>query len=151
MKFLSTCNLLSILFLAACTHAQITPFQKAKVDQQPQFTPTNPSEIGIYRTYNPYSNFIELGLISLDTNSLDLNWIYNQLRTDAAEVGAEAIIDLHIHSETHTETHWQDVCSPQTSCTGDGNCTTNQSCHSEMVTEEKSSFLTEGSMIRRKQ
>jgi hypothetical protein len=108
------------------------------------------TQVGIYRTHGPYAVFAEIGLITLRSTVFDVPGIYERLRKDAAAQGAEAIIDLKIRSETHSETDSEQRCTPNTSCDANGQCTTANDCTTEWVTKDVTTYLSEGSMIRSK-
>lgn len=136
---------LLILLSVACAHqATIVPFQS-----QPPASPNSPESVGIYRQTNPFDKFRELGLITFKTGVLDMPRIYQELREDAGAQGADAVVDVKVKGETHTE--WQTVteCTPVTDCDANGSCQTHDECHEEQVPEEVSTYAVEGSMIRR--
>jgi len=133
------------LSLTACVHSQIVPFH---AEAGGKFgPPISPEHVAIYRTHGPYTSFKELGAISFSTFSPSTNSIYRQLREDAGEAGASAIIDLKMSGETHTEIDWEQRCFDRTECSSTGVCETRQDCHMEPVSKIVSTFRAVGTMI----
>lgn len=98
----------------------------------------------------PFDSFMEIGLLTLKTNSFSLPEIYDQLRVDAAKQGAQAVIAVRTKGETHSEWVTERKCEQKTDCDMNGICSTHEECHDEQVLKDEVSFMTEGSMIRRK-
>jgi hypothetical protein len=138
-----------IFIVSGCAHSTIIPFQTegAKVETTPT---TDPNTIGIYRVTHPIASFEEIGLITFRSPGFDLNVIFAQLRKDAATKGAEAIVDLKLSGEEHIETLMTQVCTPNTTCDGNGACVTDQACSMQPSDQSVSSFLAEGTLIRSK-
>jgi hypothetical protein len=96
---------LVLLFnLAGCAHSTIVPFTTSTNGAPKTYPPERIEEVGIYRSTHPFSAFRELGLITFQTGAVDLPKIYDQLRQDSAKIGAQAVVDLKIRSETHSPT-----------------------------------------------
>jgi len=85
LRSLVRCFLVSTL--VGCAHSQIVPFQNFGQITQGA-SPTNPEDVGIYRSVHPFASYIELGAISYRMSSYDLDAMSEQLRKDAAECGA---------------------------------------------------------------
>jgi hypothetical protein len=73
-------------------------------------------------------------------DAFDLAAMYEQLRKDSAEYGAQAVVDVKTSGETHTEFVSQNKCTPHTHCNANGTCTTEDECHTEQVLTEVSTF-----------
>jgi hypothetical protein len=135
---------------SACVTSTITPFQSAGGIKE-SLVPTKPEDIEIYRSTKPPYAFIELGMISFRTGYMNLSGIYDQLRKDSAKQGANAVLDVKIIGETHTETESKEKCETKQDCSAiDGSCTTKEECHTENVDKQVSSFTIEGTLIKRK-
>lgn len=145
-------GMLFFWFAIGCApHSTIVRFDKpAEKMPPPAFPPTGPETIGVYRVTKPFEPFQELGLISFRTDFFSLPAFYDQLRKDAGEQGAEAIVDLRVTSETHTEIVWERRCTPRTVCNTNGVCTTDEDCTDVPVSRDVTTFLAAGTMIRRK-
>jgi hypothetical protein len=127
-------------------HSQIVPFH---AEAGGKFgPPVAPERVSIYRTHGPYTSFKELGAISFTTFSPGTNSIYQQLREDAGDAGASAIIDLKLSGETHTEIDWEQQCYDRTECSSTGLCETKQDCHMEPVSKIVSTYRAVGTMIQ---
>ena len=136
-----------------CAHSQVTLFQQnsnVKITTSSTVKPTESDEVGIYRSTTPFDSFVEIGLITFTTNYFDLPEIYNRLRMDSAPHGAQAIVGLKTKGETHSEWVTKRKCEQKTDCDMNGQCSSREECHDEQVLETVTSFMTEGSMIRRK-
>lgn len=143
-------SFLLLFCLAGCAHSTIIPFQAAGGNKPKTYPPTQAEDVGIYRSTHPFSSFIELGMITYRAYAFDLYEMYNQIRKDAAEYGAQAVVDVKITGETHTEYVMKNICTPHTTCDATGICSTNDECHTDQVPTEVSTFLIAGSMIRGK-
>ena len=147
-------NLLSllflILFLNGCAQSTIIPFQPLMDGKVSHYPPNDPAAVGIYRSTHPFSSFVELGMITYRIGAFDLRTMYNQLRKDSASLGADAVVDVKITKETHTDLVMENRCTPHTVCSADAACTTEDECHTVQTPTEESTFLITGSMIRRK-
>jgi hypothetical protein len=139
---------LFILPLVGCAHSTIVPFQLPG-EQSKAYPPSNPKDVGIYRSEHPFASFVELGVISYRMGAYDLLAMYNQLRLDSGKYGAQAVVDVKVTKETHAESVTEQQCTPTTTCDSNG-CSTDNVCHSEQVLENVSTFLITGSMIREK-
>lgn len=148
MTFLTFLTFVAVV--AGCAHSTIIPFQPSSIAAAKTYPPTLPAAVGIYRSEHPFDSFEELGLITFRTGELNLPKIYEQLRRDSALQGAEAVVDVMIKGETHTESKTVQECTPHTDCDADGKCETHQDCTTKWVDEEVTTFLIEGSMIRKK-
>jgi hypothetical protein len=107
-------------------------------------------KVSIYRSQIPFKPFEEIGLVTIRSDSFDLEYIHNRLRSDAAEHGAQAVVSVKTKGETHTEWVTERKCETKNECDLNGVCTPHEDCHDEQVPQEVTTFLTEGSMIRRK-
>jgi len=142
-------TLLIAALLASCAHSTIIPFQPLTGQIPATYPSTRPEEVGVYRSSHPFPAFSELGLITFRAYQLDLPAIYNQLRRDSAAQGADAVVDVKIHGETHTEFETRSVCVPRNVCSPTGACTTEDDCHTETIPTTVTTFFVEGSMIRK--
>ncbi len=138
--------LTTLILLSACATSKVTLFPAG----QEKVPPSNINSVGIYRTVPPPETFTELGLISFKSSSMDLVDIYEHLRTDAALQGADAVVGIKTISETHTETTPVQQCLPSTVCDASGICSTHDECHTEFENKNVTTYLTQGSLIRRK-
>jgi len=139
--FLLLCALAPLV--SACVQSTVVPFQ-----------PTTPhpavslENVEIYRGRGPFQSFQELGAITVRSSRFDIPWIYRQLRRDAGAFGAEAVIDLKIHSEKHTEWRTDQHCTVVHECGANNQCTAREYCtptsHPVLVTY----FVAVGTMIR---
>ncbi len=136
--------------LSGCATSTVTLFQNSTGDKNAKFAPTDPSSVGVYRSTHPFASFTEIGLINFTTADEDLNFIYQKLRSDGAKQGAEAIVDVKIGNETHTESETIQVCNSTAACSIEGMCTPTEVCHPETREKLVTTYTTEGSMIRRK-
>ena len=134
--------------LGCAQHSTIIPFHRAtEAAERPVRVAVNYEHIGIFRSAHPFTRFDELGIITFRTNAPSLTMIYERLREDAAPQGADAVIDVRIKPESHTEMDAVPTCVPRTVCTVNG-CSTTNICSSRSIPREVSTFLVEGSMIR---
>jgi hypothetical protein len=140
---------LVMIFLIGCAHSVIVPFENSKVSGT-RYAPVLLETVGVYRVARPFKEDIEIGLISYRSRSSGIGEIYEQMRTDAAEYGAQAVVDVKISSETHSEMQMDNQCTPITKCSGDGTCTSSEDCHPIPVWVSVTTFLGVGSMIREK-
>ena len=137
------------LLLAACAHkSTIIPFQQG-ANKAVAVEPTLPDNVGIYRHSKPFKSYSELGLITFRTESYELPYIYKVLRTDAAAQGADAVIDTKVKGESHTEYKTEQKCVQRNVCDANGVCTNVDDCHDEQVAQNVTTYLVEGSMIKR--
>ena len=142
-----------LIFLSAisgCAHTStIVPFHKDELGQPEYSSPTLPIKVGVYRSTRPFSSFTELGLITFHSHHFHLKEMYDQIRKDAAAKGAEAIIDVKLKSETHTETNMVHNCNPVTTCDAMNICATDNQCTDQLISEDVTTFLIEGTMIKK--
>ncbi len=160
-NYLSTFNVRRVflmmaeaILVTACAHSQVTLFPQnstVKIANPNTTKATQPESVGIYRSAIPFDSFIEIGLITLRTKYFDLPSIYERLRIDSAQQGAQAVVAVKTNGETHKEWVTERKCEQKTDCSTTSECSSHEVCHDEQTLEEVSSFLTEGSMIRRKQ
>lgn len=139
---------LALCIGCATTRSNILSFQPLTGTQPKSYPPTDPQSVGIYRVSNPFPSFKELGLISYRTGAYDIVSMYDQLRKDSSEYGAQAVVGIKVTKETHEETTYEQRCTPETTCNDNG-CTTQDRCETKAVTTHVSTFLITGSMIRR--
>jgi hypothetical protein len=129
--------------LGCATPSSIVRFHPT--EKKPNAVPVE--EVGIYRTRGPYTSVSEIGMISYHSATPDLEWIYKQLREDAANQGAIAVIDLKITSETHREWQTENKCSDDTKCDSNGQCTTHHNCHDESVMKDVTTYGATGTLL----
>lgn len=137
-----------LVFLIGCVHSQVVLFGSPSITQVKSYPPTNPQDVAVYRSTNPISPFTEIGMISYHTGAYDLPTMYDRLRQDSAAYGAQAVIDIKITHETHTEMVYTPACHPETVCDFNGICNTTQVCDNQMIPQEVTTNLITGSMIR---
>lgn len=134
----------AVLSLVGCAHgSQITPFRGT------QASLVSPARVQILRTKGPFTSFNELGLISFRSRSFDVAAIYEQLRADAGEYGAHAVIDLKITEESHIETKQVEKCERKIVCDS-GHCEQKEVCDMVPKSEKVTTYLASGTMIRSK-
>jgi hypothetical protein len=134
----------------SCAHSTIVPNMEG--GPLKTYAPTDPQTVGIYRVTKPYPAFDQLGTISYVAESDNLQALYDKIRRDAADAGAQAVVDVKIGGEHHVEMVPQQHCEPRTHCdAGGGNCWTEQECRTEEVPTEVSTYTISGTLIREKQ
>lgn len=131
------------LFTAACAHSTIIPFRPI-----PPHAAVAAEAVEIYRSRGPFESFQELGAITVRSPNFDIPWIYGQLRHDAGAFGANAVIDLKIKSEQHTEWRSDQSCTPIHECNAANQCTTREYCTPMTRPRLVTYFVAVGTMIR---
>ena len=154
MAYLKVLIILPCLLITGCVilpqspQSQILTFSGKDALVYPPVVSEN---VEIYRTRGPYASFLELGAISFRRGDLNLSLFYDQLRKDSGAVGAQAIVDLKFSHETHTEQKSVEKCETKTECNFENQCESKEKCHTEWVTENVTTYLGTGTMIRSKQ
>jgi hypothetical protein len=137
------------VLVTSCAHSTIVPVSTG--GPLKTYPATDPVAVGIYRVTKPFPAFDQIGLISYQMGVYDMNSLYERIRTDAAEAGAQAVVDVKINGEHHVEMQPQQHCDPVTHCNMDGtNCWTEQVCRTDMVPVEVSTYTISGALIREK-